>query len=275
MLLLGTHGFSELLKSAFLGVIEGLTEFIPVSSTSHLVLFANFINFHSVKNNLFEVVIQIGAVLAIIALYRKKIFEAAANFLFHKKQKFALNILLAFLPSAFIGLLLHSLIKKYLFSTPVISVALILGGIAMILIDRDKKKEEANEVQSVEEISYKQSLLIGICQSLAIVPGVSRSGATIIGGMFFGLSRKISSEFSFFLAIPTILSAGFYDLYQGFDEVTIFDLELILIGGIFSFITSILVIRWFISFVSKHNFLPFAIYRIILGTILLSLFIIG
>lgn len=261
--------FIDLFKAVFLGIVEGLTEFIPVSSTAHLLISSYLIDFQTIKNAVFEIVIQFGAILAICVIYRQKIFNVICNLQKKNQQQFTLNLILAFLPAAIIGGLFHGFIKEYLFSNLVIAIALIFGGIVMIIIDRKPKKSSIEEVDNIKPLS---AFYIGLFQCIAMIPGVSRSGATIIGGLLFGLNRKVATEFSFFLAIPTIAAASFYDLYKNSSELTGSNIEIILVGLLASFFSAILVIKWFIGFVSKHNFVPFGIYRIIVG-ILILLFI--
>ncbi len=255
--------FADIYKAIILGLIEGLTEFIPVSSTAHLILSSQFINFNNIQNNLFEVTIQAGAIFAICLIYKEKLFNTVKDYKNPKQQKFVINIILAFLPAAIIGLLIHGFIKQYLFSNLVIAISLILGGIIMIIVERKSQYEKV--VDDINDISYKTAIKIGLFQCLAMVPGVSRSGSTIIGGLLCGLSRKISTEFSFLLAIPTILAACFYDLYKNIESVNIQDIELILIGLLSSFISSLIVIKWLIKFITTNKFTSFALYRIVLG----------
>jgi len=256
----------DFIKAVFLGIIEGLTEFLPVSSTAHLLVSSYLIDFKSIANNLFEIVIQIGAILAICVIYRAKIFEVICNLNQKKQQKFTLNLIAAFVPAAIIGGAFHSIIKTVLFSNLVIAFALIIGGIIMIIVDYKPRK---SGIYEIEKINLSSAFAIGIFQSLAIIPGVSRSGATIIGGMLLKLNRKTATEFSFFLAIPTIICASLYDIYKNFDTLTFDNFEIILVGLLSAFISAILVIKWFIDFVAKHNFIYFGIYRIIVGTIIL------
>jgi len=261
--------FVDLTKAIFLGIVEGLTEFIPVSSTAHLLISSYLIDFQSIKNNLFEIVIQFGAILAICVIYRQKIFSVILELKQKSQQKFVLNLILAFLPAAVFGALLHGFIKQFLFSNLVIAITLILGGIVMIVIDRKPRKSNVEDVDSIKPIS---AFYIGLFQCLAMIPGVSRSGATIIGGLLLGLNRKAATEFSFFLAIPTIAAASLYDLIKNSSELTGANVEIILVGLLASFLSAILVIKWFIGFVSKNNFVPFGVYRIVVG-ILILLFI--
>ncbi len=257
---------SIFLKACLLGLIEGLTEFIPVSSTAHLVLFSYLIEFDSVKNNVFEIAIQGGAILAICVTFRQRIIQTLLQINQKKSQKFSLNILVAFLPSVVFGILFHEHIKSYFFSNFSIAIALIIGGIIMIIVER---VDRISNITNIDKICYRNSLIIGLCQCLAMIPGVSRSGATIIGGMLFGLDRKTATEFSFFLAIPTITSACLYDVYKNYSQLSFSDIELILVGCIMSFISALLVIKWFIKFVSRYSFIGFGFYRIILGLLVL------
>lgn len=258
--------YIDLIKAIFLGIVEGLTEFIPVSSTAHLLISSYLIDFQAIKNAVFEIVIQFGAILAICVVYRQKIFDVICNLKQKNQQKFTLNLILAFLPAAIIGALFHSLIKQYLFSNLVIAIALILGGILMIIVERKERKSVVEEVDNIKPMT---AFNIGLFQCVAMIPGVSRSGATIIGGLLFGLKRKVATEFSFFLAIPTIAAASFYDLIKNSSELDASSIEIILVGLIASFFSAILVIKWFINFVSKHSFIPFGIYRIVVGILIL------
>lgn len=259
----------DLFKAVFLGVVEGLTEFIPVSSTAHLLISSYLIDFQSVKNNLFEIVIQLGAILAVCMIYRKKICDIILNLHQKNNQKFSLNLALAFLPAMLIGGIFHDIIKEIFFSNLVIAIALIIGGAIMIFVERTPK---TTSVKDIEQITPLNAFYIGLFQCLAMIPGTSRSGATIIGALLLKFDRKVATEFSFFLAIPTIFAATAYDLLKNFRELTTSNLEIILIGTAAAFFSAILVIKWFISFVSKNSFIPFGIYRIVVG-ILILLFI--
>ncbi len=257
---------TDLIKAIFLGIVEGLTEFIPVSSTAHLLISSYLIDFQSIKNNLFETFIQSGAILAICIVYRKKILDVAINFKQQNQKKFLLNIIAAFLPAAIIGVMLHSVIKRFFFSNFVIAIALIVGGLLMIIIDR---KPRESTVDELEDITPDKAFKIGLMQCLAMIPGVSRSGATIIGGLLLGLNRKVATEFSFFLAIPTIASASLYDLLKNLPDITWSNIEIMFFGFISAFLSAVLVLKWFINFVSKNNFVSFGIYRILVGMIIL------
>jgi len=262
--------FVDLFKAVFLGVVEGLTEFIPVSSTAHLLIFSHLIDFQTIKNNVFEIVIQLGAILAVCVIYRRKIWTLICNLKQKNQQKFLLNLILAFLPAGFFGALLHDIIKKFLFSNLTIALSLILGGIVMIWVEKSKKiRQQKSAISELENISSRSAFCVGLFQCLAMIPGVSRSGATIIGGLLLGLNRQVATEFSFFLAMPTIAAASFYDIFKNAGELTNSNVQIILVGLFAAFFSAILVIKWFINFVSKNNFVPFGVYRIALGSLIL------
>lgn len=259
----------EIFKAVISGVIEGLTEFIPVSSTAHLLLFSWLVKFDAVKNNLFEIVIQFGAVLAVCVIYRKRIILTITKIKRRDSQKFALNLIISFLPAAIIGILLHDFIKTVLFSPIVVASALVIGGFVMIIVD---SKDRTPTTTRTDRITHKQALIMGLCQALAIVPGVSRSGSTIIGGLLLKISRRAATEFSFFMSIVVISAASLFDLYKNYDHLDASNLYLILFGFLSAFFSALFVIRWFIDYVSKHDFVAFGIYRIVFGTILLFFF---
>ena len=256
-------------KAMIMGLIEGITEFIPVSSTAHLLIASYLINFNSIKNQLFEIVIQFGAILAITIVYRHKIFDIIKNIRSNStNQKFLLNIIIAFLPAILFGVLFHKFIKLYFFNPLVIALSMLIGGFIILIVEKFYQKN-ISQNKEMKEINIKSSLLIGLFQCLAMIPGVSRSGATIIGAMFLGVSRAKATEFSFFLAIPTIFSASIFDLYKNYQDLTLENIELIIFGSVIAFLSSLIVIKWLISFVAKNNFLIFATYRIIIGALIL------
>jgi undecaprenyl-diphosphatase len=256
-------------QAILLGIVEGLTEFLPVSSTGHLILLIDLLKFEAPKGKVFEITIQLGAILAICWLYRRKITtvilglptQAAA-------QKFTLNLLLAFLPAMVIGVLAHSIIKQHLFSPFVVSVMLILGGIAILGIE---KMRPTPEVLSVEKMDWKMAVKIGFFQCLAMIPGTSRSGATIMGALWLGLERKAAAEFSFFLAIPTMFAATAYDLYKNWAVLSVENVTVIALGFLAAFITALIVVKATVAFIGKHGFAPFAYYRIVLGLGMLAM----
>lgn len=253
----------DTISAILLGVVEGVTEFIPVSSTGHLILASSLLGVEGEANKLFNVVIQLGAILAVVVLYWGKFMGILCD-LPHKKpaQHFVRNIALAFLPCMIIGAVAYPYIKHYLFSSITVAIGLIVGGIAILLIERMKPSAR---IASTEAMGWRTALAIGFIQCLAMVPGVSRSGASIMGALALGVERKAAAEFSFFLAVPTMLAAAGYDLYK---ERALLDagmLGIIAIGFTVSFVVAILVIRWMLDFVTRHGFAPFAWYRIALG----------
>ena len=259
-----------LLEAIPLGAIEGLTEFLPVSSTGHLIFFADVLNFNDPAGSVFEVVIQLGAILAVCVLYFKKLWAVLLG-LFRRDAAswhFAIAVLLAFLPAAVIGVLLHDFIKEVLFSPYVVGVSLIVGGIVIMAAEHFYKADP--HIHATEDFTPLLALKIGFAQCLAMIPGVSRSGATIIGALLMGVERKTAAEFSFFLAIPTMFGASAYDLYKGHAALTGDGMMAIAIGFVTAFITAMLVIKWFVNFISTHGFIPFAWYRIIFGIIILG-----
>ncbi len=253
-----------------LGIIEGLTEFIPVSSTGHLILFGDILGFEGPKGKVFEIVIQLGAIFAVCFLYRSKIISTTVGTLKRKHAdiKFASGIIIAFIPAMILGVLLHEYIKTVLFNPTSVSVALIVGGIVILAVEKFKPQPK---IHKIENISLPLFFKIGLCQCLALIPGTSRSGATIIGALLLGVERKAAAEFSFFLAIPTMLAATVYDVYKNWENLSLDGLQLIAVGFIAAFISAMLVVKLVIGFISKHGFAPFAIYRIILGSVMLYL----
>ncbi len=258
-------------QALLLGIVEGLTEFIPVSSTGHLILLIDILQFSGPPGKVFEIVIQLGAIGAVCWLYREKLWHTAMG-LPHDRgaQHFALIILLAFLPAAVIGVLAHGFIKAVLFSPFVVSVMLITGGIAILIIERLPLQADTHRV---EEITVKRAVAIGFCQAVAMIPGVSRSGATIMGALLLKVERKTATEFSFFLAIPTMLGATVYDLYKNWSLLSPDGVGLIAVGFISAFFAALLVVRSAIAFISRHGFTPFAWYRIALGSAMLMLLV--
>lgn len=255
-----------LLEAILLGVIEGLTEFLPVSSTGHLIIVGDLIHFTGEQAKTFEIFIQLGSVLGVVWLYRHKLIGVAAHLSESRSQRFVVNLFIAFLPAAIVGLLLHKTIKEHLFNPFTVAAALIVGGVAILLIERMKPSDRVNHV---EDMTWQDALKVGAAQMLALFPGVSRSGATIMGGLVTGLSRTTATEFSFFLAMPTMLAATIYDLYKSWDLLRPEDFTLFAVGFVTAFITALVVVKLFISFVARHNFTAFAVYRIIFGTAVL------
>ena len=257
-------------SSFILGLIEGATEFLPVSSTGHLIIVGELLKFNQASANVFEIFIQLGSILAIVVEYRKTLFKVASNAYSNREsQNFVLRLFVAFLPAAILGLLFHKTIKAYLFSPLYVSLALILGGIVMIAIEKRPLKINT---KTTNNISMMQAFKIGFAQCLSLIPGVSRAAATIMGGMLTGLNRKTATEFSFYLAIPVITAASLFDLLKNFQDLTMQDLPIFAIGFVTAFLSAYAVIKLFIRFVATHTFISFAWYRIILGILVFIYF---
>ncbi|RJQ52583.1 MAG: undecaprenyl-diphosphate phosphatase [Nitrospiraceae bacterium] len=260
----------DIFKAVILGIVEGVTEFLPVSSTGHLILAGDIIGFSGETAKTFEVFIQLGAVLSVVWLYREKLLSSIKDAGAEKTNRFLLNLLIAFLPAAFFGFMTHSFIKRHLFNPITVAFALIIGGIAILVIERVVKKPV---VTDIDDVSFKQALGIGLAQTLSLFPGVSRAGATIMGAMCFGLQRKAATEFSFFLAIPTMFAATTYDLLKNLHNLTLNDFPVFAAGFFVSFFSALIVIKAFLGFVKKHTFDSFAAYRIIFGALVLFYYI--
>jgi undecaprenyl-diphosphatase len=256
-----------LLKAALLGLVEGATEFIPVSSTGHLILASDWLGLVDERAKTFDIFIQLGAILAIVWIYRERLVRTMADAGKDPvSRRFLLNLMVAFLPAAAVGFLTHDWIKSKLFNPGVVAVALIVGGLIILLIERWPPRSRVHDVLSIRPVL---ALGIGLAQVLALIPGTSRSGATIMGGYALGLSRTAATEFSFFLAIPTMLAATTYDLLKSWSVLAVTDIPMFAVGFIVSFISAVLVVKAFLTFVSKHSFSVFAWYRIALGVVLL------
>ena len=256
-----------LLKAAILGLVEGATEFIPVSSTGHLIVVSNWLHFVDERAKTFDIFIQLGAMLAIVWLYRARLGHAVlAARQEPKSRRFLINLMIAFLPAAVVGFLTHDWIKARLFNPTVVAVALVVGGLLILLIER---LAPASTIADVSEVPPPTALGIGLAQVLSLVPGTSRSGATIMGGFALGLSRTAATEFSFFLAIPVMLAATLYDLLKSWSALASTDIPMFAVGFVVSFVSAVVVVRAFVSFVSNHSFTVFAWYRIVLGALLL------
>lgn len=257
-----------MLEAVIMGLVEGLTEFLPISSTGHLVMMETLIGFKGPPGKVFEISIQLGAILAICWLYREKLLSIIKYLPSSKtEQRFATNIIAAFLPAMVLGVLFHKTITEHLFSVPVVATTLFIGGIIILAIEKWKP---APIINSLDDLPLKRALLIGFCQAIAMIPGVSRSGATIMGALVLGVERKAAAEFSFFLAIPTMFAATAYSLLKAYKEFSSNDLALIAVGFVTAFITALLVVKWFVGFISRHGFTLFAWYRIVLGGALLA-----
>jgi undecaprenyl-diphosphatase len=251
--------------AVIMGVVEGATEFIPVSSTGHLILAGHILGFTGPAEKTFHIVIQLGAILAVCWIYRIRLIDAVKGFGREPAaNRFAANLLLAFIPAAIAGFFLHGFIKDVLFSPWVVAVALVLGGIAILVIERNLPRMR---VASVDDMSYRTALGIGLFQCLSLIPGVSRSGATIMGALLLGTGRIAATEFSFFLAIPVMFAATGYDLWKSRHELVVDDFTTIAIGFVTAFVSSIIIVKWLIGFVSRHDFSTFAWYRIVVGVV--------
>ncbi len=257
-----------LFSALILGVVEGLTEFLPVSSTGHLILAGQLLGFNDDKGKVFEIVIQFAAILAVVWEYRARLFHALVSL--NKEpvsRRLAINLTVAFLPSAILGFLFLKQIKAYLFNPFVVASAFIVGGLLILWAER---REHTIRAETIDDMTWQDSLKVGFAQALAMIPGTSRSGATIIGGLFFGLSRLAAAEFSFFLAIPTMFAATVYDVYKHRELFNADDLNLFALGSIVSFLSAFLAVRGLIRFISRHDFTVFAWYRIAFGILVLS-----
>jgi undecaprenyl-diphosphatase len=256
-----------LLKALVMGVVEGLTEFLPISSTGHLILVGELLDFNDEKAKVFEIVIQTGAMLAIIWEYREKFVGVLTGLSSDRAaQRFALNLLIAFVPAAILGLLFGSFIKAHLFKATPVALAFIVGGFIILAVERGSRPVR---VASVDDMTWLDALKVGFAQCAALLPGTSRSGATIIGAMLFGLSRRAATEFSFFLAVPTLIAAGAYDLYKHHGLLHAGDLGLFGVGLVTAFLSAFVCVRWLLRYIASHDFTPFAWYRIAFGAVVL------
>ena len=259
-----------LIKAAVMGIVEGLTEFLPISSTGHLILAASLLDFTGPMVKVFEVAIQTGAMLAVIVEYRRRFVDTLSGITSQAvAQRFARNVLIAFCPAVVMGLAFGSLIKTHLFHPVPVALAFIVGGVIILWVERLQRGRRAARVQTVDDMSAIDALKVGLVQCLALIPGTSRSGATIIGAMVFGFSRKAAAEFSFFLAVPTLIGAGVYSVWKDRAALSVADWPAFAVGTVFAFFSAWLCIRWLIRFVSSHDFTAFAWYRIVFGAIVL------
>jgi len=255
------------LKAFVLGLVEGLTEFLPISSTGHLIIAGQLIGFNGEKAKVFDIVIQLAAILAVCWEYRGRLRAALAGVTTEPVQRrFIANLGIAFVPAAVLGLLFHGVIKQHLFHPLTVATAFVAGGILILWAER---REHRVKVERVDDMRWQDALKIGLAQTLALIPGTSRSGATIIGGLFFGLSRRAATEFSFFLAIPTMFAAVTYDVYSNRAILQSDDLGMFAIGFVTSFVSAFLAVRGLLRYISRHDFSAFAYYRIAFGAVVL------
>ncbi|MET3460182.1 undecaprenyl-diphosphate phosphatase [Variovorax atrisoli] len=259
-----------LAKAAVMGIVEGLTEFLPISSTGHLILAGSLLGgFGDNRGKVFEIAIQTGAIFAVILVYWQKIRSTVVALPRQPKaQRLALNIFIGFLPAVVLGLLFGKVIKEHLFIPTVVASTFIIGG--FIILWAEKRPPGSVRVEHVDDMTPWDALKVGLVQCFAMIPGTSRSGSTIIGGMLLGLSRQAATDFSFFLAIPTLIGAGVYSIYKERAALSIADVPLFAVGLVFSFISAWLCVRWLLKYISSHSFIPFAWYRIAFGILVLA-----
>ena len=259
------------LVAIILGLVEGLTEFLPISSTGHLILAGDLLGYTSEKAKVFEIAIQTGAMLAIVWEYRRRFAGAISGALSDAKaQRFLLNLIVAFIPAAVLGLAFGSIIKKHLFFALPVALAFIVGGIIILWVEKHYTKGREPRVKDVDDMTWHDALKVGIAQTFALIPGTSRSGAIIIGGMLFGLSRKVATEFSFFLAVPTLVAAGGYSLFKNRALLSTDDLGFFAVGFVTAFISAFICVRWLLRYIASHDFTIFAWYRIAFGLIVIA-----
>ena len=255
-------------KALILGIIEGLTEFLPISSTGHLIVFGSLLDFKS-NERVFEIAIQLGAVLAVVFEYRKRFSHVIRN-VGHDKivNRFVINLMVAFIPAAVVGLLFSKYIKEVLFNPIIVAIALVVGGFIILWVEK-RQMHRTPKVTSVDDMRVKDALVVGLAQILALIPGTSRSGSTIMGGMIWGLERKVATEFSFFLAVPVMIAATTYDVLKHYKDFSAQDIGLIVIGFVAAFVAGLLAVKALLKFVASKNYVPFAYYRIIFGGLIL------
>ena len=257
-----------LFQAFVLGIVEGLTEFLPISSTGHLIIAGQLLGFNDDKAKVFDIVIQSGAMLAIVWEYRARFTSVLKRLPSDPAaRRFVANLVVAFLPAAVLGLAFNKLIKEHLFFAVPVAIAFIVGGLIILWVDRRAVRAR---VASVDDMTWSDALKVGIAQTFALIPGTSRSGSTIIGGMLFGLSRRAATEFSFFLAVPTLVAAGVYDLYKNRALFDAADLGPLAVGFVVSFVAAFLCVRWLLRYIVSHDFTLFAWYRIAFGAVVLA-----
>lgn len=260
-----------LIKVIIMGIVEGLTEFLPISSTGHLILAGSLLNFTGEKVKVFEIVIQAGAMLAVCWEYRRRIIDVIRNFSSDvAARRFVANLLVAFLPAVILGLMFGKLIKAHLFAPVPVALAFIIGAFVILIVERrNRLNEDSLRIHSVDEMTMLDAFKVGCAQCFALIPGTSRSGASIIGGMAFGLSRQAATEFSFFLAIPTLFGATIYSLYKERALLSVADLPMFGVGALAAFISAFFCVRWLLRYISSHDFMIFVWYRIVFGVLIL------
>ena len=262
---------APLIKVIIMGIVEGLTEFLPISSTGHLILAGSLLNFTGEKVKVFEIVIQAGAMLAVCWEYRHRIIDVIRNFSSDvAARRFVANLLVAFLPAVVLGLLFGKMIKAHLFAPVPVALAFIIGAFVILIVERrNRLNEDSLRIHSVDEMTMLDAFKVGCAQCFALIPGTSRSGASIIGAMAFGLSRQAATEFSFFLAIPTLFGATIYSLYKERALLSVADLPMFGVGALAAFISAFFCVRWLLRYISSHDFTIFVWYRIVFGVLIL------
>jgi undecaprenyl-diphosphatase len=255
------------LKAVILGIVEGLTEFLPVSSTGHLIVVGSLLNWNDEKGKVFEIVIQLAAILAVCWEYRQRLWHVAASLRTEPaSRRFVLNLAVAFLPAALVGVAFASAIKEHLFAAVPVALAFILGGFVILIVENRARRPR---IEQVDDVTWRDALWVGVAQTFALIPGTSRSGATIIGALLRGLSRRAATEFSFFLAIPTMFAATAYELFKARHLLSSDDFAVIVVGSVASFASAALAVKALLRFVSNHDFKVFAWYRIAFGLLIL------
>ncbi|MBI3943313.1 MAG: undecaprenyl-diphosphate phosphatase [Chloroflexi bacterium] len=263
----------EIIKAIILGVVEGFTEFLPISSTGHLILFGSLLDFNGPVSKTFEIFIQLGAILAVIWLYRERIWRLAVRLpVDNQARQFVGGLFLAFLPAAVLGFLIHNQIEQYLFNPVTVAGALLVGGLVILLVENMALRFR---IHHMEDVPPNTALGIGVAQAVSLFPGTSRSAATIIGAMLLGVDRRTAVEYSFFLSIPTMIAATLYDLLKSIRDLHSGDFVILAVGFVVSFVVAFFVIQYFLAYIQTHTFRIFAWYRIVLGVLLLLAFFAG
>ena len=260
--------FIILFKALILGIVEGITEFLPISSTGHLIIVGDLLNFNDEVGKVFEIVIQLGAILAVCWEFRARLLKVAGGVIDGEATawRFVINLLIAFLPAAIVGLLFIKAIKAHLFQPFTVAIAFIIGGLVILWVER---RPHQIRVTHIDDMRWDDALKVGLAQTFSLIPGTSRAGATIMGGMFFGLSRQAATEFSFFLAIPTMFAATFYDVFKHWQLLHAHDLGTFAVGFVAAFISAFFAVRELLRYIAQHSFTVFAWYRIVFGILLL------
>lgn len=258
-----------MVKALILGIVEGLTEFLPISSTGHLILAGSLLGWDDDKAKVFEIAIQTGAILAVIWYYRARIGKVLAGLTSDRvQQRFAINVIIGFIPAAVLGVLFSKAIKAHLFGPVPVAIALVVGGLIIFWVEK-RQQHMTPRVTDIDQLTPLDALKLGLAQTCALIPGTSRSGSTIIGGMIFGLSRQVATEFSFYLAIPTLIGASVYDMFKHRDLLGTDDIPLFAVGTVVAFFSALACVHWLIRFVASNSFRVFAWYRVIFGLIIL------